>query len=110
MTDSELMDVGTQAERTALAWQRTGIGVMAAGALLTRWDATDHLPVWPGALLTLAASIAVLVLVPIRYRRVLRTVRAGQTPVSRMLVPATMALIAAMTIGVGVEVALRVTG
>lgn len=110
MTDSELMDVGAQAERTALAWQRTGIGVMAVGALLVRWDVTENLPVWPGILLTTVAGLAVLILVPVRYRRVLRTVRAGRNPVSRVMVPATLILLTVVILGVGVELAIRVTG
>ncbi|TGD86168.1 hypothetical protein BayCH28_18520 [Mycolicibacterium sp. CH28] len=57
---------------TALAWQRTGIGAMA-----------------------------ILVLVPRRYRRVVRAVHTGDTPLSRARVPsATLMLV---TVGIGVE-------
>jgi len=107
MTDWKLMDVGAQAERTALAWQRTGIGVMAVGALLLRWDVNEHLPVWPGILLTAVAGLAVLVLVPDRYRRVLRTVQAGHTPLSRAMVPAATMLMVLVILGIGVELAMR---
>jgi len=106
MTTSELMDVGAQAERTALAWQRTGVGVMAAGALLVRWNVEQHVPAWPGVLLTAVAGLAVLVLVPDRYRRVLRTVRAGHTPLSRAMVPAATMLMVLVILGIGVELAL----
>ena len=110
MTDFELMDVGAQAERTALAWQRTGIGAMAVGALLVRWDINAHLPVWPGILLTAAAALAVLIVLPVRYRRVLRTVQAGHTPLSRAMVPATMTLLVVVILVVGIELVTRVAG
>jgi uncharacterized membrane protein YidH (DUF202 family) len=100
MTNSELMDVGAQAERTALAWQRTGIGVMAAGALLMRWNVEQHVPAWPGVLLTVVAGLAILVLVPHRYHRILRTVRAGHTPLSRGMVPGAMLLVMVLALGI----------
>ena len=107
MTTSELMDVGAQAERTVLAWQRTGVGMMAIGALLLRWDINEHLPVWPGILLTTVGGLVVLVLVPQRYRRVLHVVRAGRTPLSRGMVPAATMLMVLVILGVGVEFAMR---
>jgi uncharacterized membrane protein YidH (DUF202 family) len=110
MTDSELTDVGGQAERTALGWQRTEIGMMAVGALLMRWDITEHLPMWPGIVLTASAGLSVLILVPDRYRRVLRTVRAGYTPLSRRMVPSATLLMVLVILGVGVELAVRLTG
>lgn len=104
------MDVGGQAERTALGWQRTEIGTMAVGALLMRWSLTEHLPVWPGILLTAAAGLGVLILVPDRYRRVLRTVRAGHTPLSRGMVPSATLLMVLVILAVGVNLAVRLTG
>ncbi|HME46596.1 DUF202 domain-containing protein [Mycobacterium sp.] len=102
--DTELTDVGAQAERTALAWQRTGIGAMAVGALLMRGHVHQHLlPPWPGLLLTVVAGVAVLVLVPQRYRRVLRAVRAGHTPLSRAMVPGATLVLVLVTIGIGAE-------
>jgi uncharacterized membrane protein YidH (DUF202 family) len=109
MTHSELMDIGAQAERTALAWKRTGIGMTAVGALLLRWDVNQHLPLWPGIALTAAAGLAVLFLVPERYRRMLRTVRAGHTPLSRAMVPATALLMILVILGVGAQLAVRLT-
>jgi uncharacterized membrane protein YidH (DUF202 family) len=98
---SELMDVGAQAERTALAWQRTGIGTMASGALAVRWSVTEHFPLWPGVVLVLVGAFASLVLVQQRYRRVLKTVRAGQSPRSRILVPGAALLLVAVVLSIG---------
>ncbi|GAB91737.1 DUF202 domain-containing protein [Gordonia rhizosphera] len=104
---SELIDVGAQAERTAMAWQRTGIGVMAVGALVVRWSVTEHFSVWPGIVLAVLGGFATLVLVPRRYRRVLMTVRAGHTPLSRYLVPGAalfmVLVVVAVGAGVGIE-------
>lgn len=103
--DPELLDVGAQAERTMLAWQRTGIGAMAVGVLLMRGHVAQHqLPPWPGLLLAVVAGFAVLVLVPQRYRRVLQMVRAGETPLSRGMVPGAALLLVLVTLGIGFEV------
>ena len=110
MTNFELIDVGAQAERTALAWQRTGIGIMAVGALLVRWGVSEHLPVWPGVLLTVLGGVTVAFLVPGRYRRVLGSLRAGQTPLSRRMVPGTALLITLVIVCVGVELAMHLRG
>jgi len=102
--DTQQIDVGTQAERTALAWQRTGIGAMAVGALLMRGHVHQNLlPPWPGLLLAVVGGVAILVLVPQRYRRVLRAVEAGHTPLSRAMVPGATLVLVLVTIGIGAE-------
>ena len=103
--DREPADAGTQvAERTALAWQRTGIGTMAVGALLTHAYVHEHLlPPWPGLLLAVAGGVAILVLVPQRYRRITRAVQAGHTPLSRAMVPGATLMLVLVTVGIGVE-------
>jgi putative membrane protein len=69
----------TQPERTALAWQRTGLGVLAVGGLLAHGALTSHRI----SLVVLAGAVAVLALAvlgrlaPLRYRDVRRTVAAG---------------------------------
>lgn len=102
--EDELLDVGAQAERTALAWQRTGLGAMAVGALLIH--ANRGLPPhpWPGLLLMAAAGLAVLVLVPRRYRRILRTVRVGHTPLSGRMVPGSVLVLLVVVAGSAVAI------
>jgi uncharacterized membrane protein YidH (DUF202 family) len=86
--DAELVDVGAQAERTAMAWQRTAIGLVANGALLCRWSFVEHQPVWPAVVLTAGAGLVLLAVVPMRYRRIVVAVRRGANPVSRVAVRA----------------------
>ncbi|WP_293239774.1 DUF202 domain-containing protein [Mycolicibacterium sp.] len=102
--NGELLDVGAQAERTALAWQRTGIGAIAVGILLMRGHAHDHLfSLWPGLLLAVGAGLAISILVPQRYRRMLRTVQSGRTPLSRGMVPGATLVLVVATVAIGVE-------
>jgi len=69
----------TQPERTALAWQRTGLGVLAVAGLLGHRAVEEERPV----LLVLAGAAALLglavlgALAPARYRGIRRTVAAG---------------------------------
>lgn len=88
MTDAELVDVGAQAERTAMAWQRTAIGLVANGALLCRWSFVEHQPAWPAIVLTAGSGLVLLIVVPARYRRIVGTVRRGGNPLSRVTVRA----------------------
>ena len=66
----------TQPERTALSWQRTGLGVLAVAGLLAHRAVTTGRPV----LLVVGGATAVLGLAvlgglgPLRYRRVRRRV------------------------------------
>ena len=104
MDNGELMDVAAPAERTALAWQRTGIGAIAVGLLMIRGHVHQHLlSPWPGLLLAVLAGLAVLVLVPRRYRRVLCTVRTQRTPLSPAMMLGTTLVLALITIGIGVD-------
>ncbi|MCB1291496.1 MAG: DUF202 domain-containing protein [Mycobacterium sp.] len=105
--DQELIDAAGPAERTALAWQRTSLGVIAVGVLAARWCALQHFPVWPGIVLAAFGGVTGLFLVRQRYLRVMTTVRAGQTPLSRYLVPGTalfmVLIVAVVGVGVGIE-------
>lgn len=69
----------TQPERTALAWQRTGLGVLAVGGLLGHRAVEHRQP----ALLVLAGVAALLGLAvlgglaPVRYRHIRRRIADG---------------------------------
>jgi putative membrane protein len=69
----------TQPERTALAWQRTGLGVLAVAGLLGHRAVEEERPV----LLVLAGAAALLgllvlgALAPVRYRDVRRRATSG---------------------------------
>ena len=73
MTD-RLSDSGAQAERTALAWQRTGLTASAVGALLVHADPVSP---WPGVVMLATGTVVAAVVAPRRYVRTLRAVRAG---------------------------------
>jgi putative membrane protein len=75
-------DPGLQPERTALSWQRTGVGVLGVGALLARGALVHGQPL----LLVAAGAVALLGLgvlggvAPVRYRRLQRGAAAGHAP------------------------------
>ncbi len=100
---------GVAAERTALSWQRTSLSMISVGALVVRWSMVQHLPTWPGIVLTAVVAVGSLVAVSVRYRQVRDSVRAGRTPRSRVLVPATAGLAVAVVIGVGVGIVVEYT-
>ena len=99
-----MFDIGAQAERTALSWQRTGIGVIVAGALVLRWCVTVGYPLWPGIALAASGSVISLFIVRHRYRRVVRTVTAGQTPTSRYLIPGTALFMVLVVLGLTIAI------
>jgi putative membrane protein len=86
----------TQPERTALAWQRTGLGVMAVAGLLGHRALEQHSAV----ALVLAGLVALLGLgilgglAPVRYRQV-RTRAAGSVSAPRLLTAVTAAVVLA---------------
>jgi putative membrane protein len=72
--------VETQPERTVLAWQRTGLGVMAVGGLVTHGALQATSPL----LLVVAGATALLgltvlgALAPVRYRRLQQQADGGR--------------------------------
>jgi putative membrane protein len=84
----------TQPERTALAWQRTGLGVLAVGGLLghralERTSAVDLVVAGLAALLGLGILGG---LAPLRYRQVRRRV-PGSVAAPGLLAAATGAVV-----------------
>jgi putative membrane protein len=96
----------TQPERTALAWQRTGLGVLAVAGLLGHRAVEEERPV----LLVLAGAAALLglavlgALAPVRYRDVRRRVAVGTGAAAPRLV----ATVAAIVLLVGAVAAVSV--
>jgi len=87
----------TQPERTALAWQRTGLGVMAVAGLIGHRAVEEEQPV----LLVLAGTAALLglavlgALAPVRYRW-LGVRRAGMPPAMARAVTGAVLLVAGL--------------
>lgn len=100
-------DPGAQSERTALAWQRTGLSAAAVGLLVVHAHPAGHVvPPWPGLLLLAAGAMLAAVVAPVRYRHIERVVRAGGGPLSTATVPGTALLVLATVVGTAVVVAL----
>jgi uncharacterized membrane protein YidH (DUF202 family) len=94
-----LWDPGTQAERTALAWQRTGLSAVVVGALLTQiGPGGQPLPPWPGLLVVVFGVAAAALVAPLRYAGVLRAARAGRTPLSTSATTAAAVLVVTATV------------
>lgn len=93
--------VETQPERTVLAWQRTGLGVLAVAALLAHGAFLDGdpVPLLLGGVVALL-GLAVLGAAPLRYRRMRRAV-AADAPVAapRLAVLATCVVAVAAVAG-----------
>jgi uncharacterized membrane protein YidH (DUF202 family) len=58
---AEILDSGMQSERTYLAWQRTGLGFAANGALRLHASPEDHRALAVTAALTAALCVTGLV-------------------------------------------------
>lgn len=80
--DDELFSTVAAAERTALAWERSGFSIAAIGALL--FHAGEKADSWfeilAGGLALLLALTVVGVLAPLRYRYVVRALQRGESP------------------------------
>lgn len=96
----DVLDVVAAAERTALAWERTGFGLVGVGALLVH-DARSRAAVSQVALgvaVIVAGATTSVVVAPRRYRCIASEVRAGHTPLRRRstrLLTAVVVLVAA---------------
>lgn len=80
-----LQELGAQAERTALAWQRTGLALVGVGAVLLHVDGngSNRLSLAVGLLDIAAGAVLGAVVAPSRYRRTLRDVGESRSPFAR---------------------------
>ena len=89
--------VETQPERTALAWQRTGLGIMAVAGLLAHRALESEQPVHLAvAGVTAVFGLSLLGgLAPIRYRQVRRGLPSGTVaPPRKVAFAVTLAVVA----------------
>jgi uncharacterized membrane protein YidH (DUF202 family) len=76
-----IVDPGTQAERTRLSWNRTGLALAVNAALLvhtTDGSLMRHVP----AAAMLVVALACFLLADRRYRRITASVRSGRSVAS----------------------------
>lgn len=99
-----VFDAGLQHERTALAWERTAIATMVAGALLGRWAAEDAAPLF-GVLgvVQVAFGAALLAWAGRHYDDLHGPLRQGESPTHPA---ATLVVGIATTVGIGAALAL----
>lgn len=77
----DALDAGEQAERTALAWRRTGLAAIATGALPACAG-----PVPAGLPLITLGVLVEAVIAPLRYRLVVIAIAAKRSPCSQTLI------------------------
>lgn len=105
-----LLDPGAQAERTALAWQRTGLALVGVGAVLLHVDgsSSSHLSLAVGLLDIAAGAVLGAVVAPLRYGRTLRNVGEASSPLARRscLTAALCTVVSCLAAGIGLLQAL----
>ncbi|UOX99850.1 DUF202 domain-containing protein [Blastococcus sp. PRF04-17] len=91
-----MTDQGVAPERTDLAWQRTGLGILgAAGLLAHRALISDRAVFLVAAGVVALAGLAVLGgLAPVRYRRLTRGVAAG----ARVVAPRALGVLTGLVV------------
>jgi putative membrane protein len=100
----------TQAARTALAWQRTGLSVLAVAGLLARGAAAEGrlLLVVPAAVVAVAGIVVLGVLAPRRQRAGDAAARAGgDARAPRTAAVATAAVVLTAVCALGTALVLR---
>jgi putative membrane protein len=98
--------VDTQPERTGLAWQRTGLGVLAVAGLIGHgaFVGSARLLLVPGGVVALLGLFLLGALARIRYRRLLRAVAAGAPTAAPGLAALATGIVVAVAIAAGAAV------
>lgn len=97
------LDPGLQSERTAMAWQRTALGLGGVSALLLHHAQQNRLAAIPGVIGMLTA-LGFLVMAERRYEHTVRRVASGNLPAGAVA----MLLIAAATVMLAVSALLLI--
>lgn len=105
--DNELVHRVAALERTALSWERTGIGVAAAGALLLHLREESLGLLVLGGVLILTALVIVLVLAPLRYHAARTDVLASESVVQPWALLAVSLVVATVGLGFLADLLLR---
>ncbi len=90
-------DAGLQAERTAMAWQRTALGLGGVAALLLHDTGGRPLAALPG-MLGLGVATLLLVATEVRYEHTVRRVAAGRDATAARLVRILAATVALLSV------------
>jgi uncharacterized membrane protein YidH (DUF202 family) len=93
---SEILEPGTQSERTYLAWQRTGLGFAAVGALLLHAAVDGHRPLFFPGLITLIVTAVLVGRAQLRYRATMAAIRLGRSPADHRALAVTAVLTGAL--------------
>ncbi len=102
-----ILDPGAQAERTTLAWQRTGLALLGVGAVLLHVDgaAAGRLVRTVGLLDLVAGAAIGSVVAPARYRQTVRLVVGARSPLARRSVWVVTACAMATALAVAIDLA-----
>ncbi|WP_052710679.1 DUF202 domain-containing protein [Pseudofrankia sp. DC12] len=101
MTDAarhpaEALDPGMQSERTYLAWQRTGLGFAANGALLVHAALDGRTALVVPGLVALVVTALLVGRAQVRYRSTVAVARLGRSPADHRTLAVTAALTTAL--------------
>jgi putative membrane protein len=102
---AEVLDVVAAAERTALAWERTGFGMVGVGALLVH-DGRSRVAAAPlvlGIVVMVLGAATSVVVAPRRYRGISEELRAGRPPRPPRSPPLLAAAVVQMAVGAGAQ-------
>lgn len=80
-----VVDVGLQAERTAMAWQRTALGLGGLSALLVHVSGGHAVAALPG-IAGILVAVTLLVVAERRYVEMVDRLRAEESPLGRGVV------------------------